>query len=535
MVESPQRSSGQSALRDPKSAIGQRSAGGFSRPSRDTVTTIRADGSRAFLYPADVRGRFTSGRQVAAAVLIAEYLLLPWIPVDGFPAVFLDVAHRRFHFFGYTLAAQDAWLLFFAVSGLGFFLFFLTALFGRLWCGWACPQTVFLDHVYRRIERWIEGDATRRRQLAAAPWSGAKAARLTLKHALYAIVSLGIAHLFLAYFVSIPALWSMMRTAPGEHWSAFLFVAAFAGLLHFNFVWFREQMCIVLCPYGRLQSALTDEHSLVIGYDTARGEPRGKLNRGYRGQGRGASADDLALTSGLSPVPSPLAPDSSLLSPAALGACVDCHRCVQVCPTGIDIRHGLQMECIGCAACIDACDEVMTRVQLPRGLIRYDSLAGFGGGRTRWVRARTLLYGLLLFAGASVATYAFSGVRPASMSVVRMTGSAYFVDATSVRNQMLVRILNKRATAETFVVTVEGLSETAVAAGFEAPVTVASMAETVAPLVVRVDRRSYSGPFTFVVRVRDQAGTYQLEREVRFLGPDAALLREEDHEKGVSR
>ena len=464
-------------------------------PVRDSVTTISADGSRPFLYPADARGRFMTARRLAAYVLIAIYLLLPWIPVNGYPALFLDVAARRFHFFGLTLAAQDTWLLFFGVTGLGFALFFLTALFGRLWCGWACPQTVFLDHVFRRIERGLEGDAPARRALKAAPMSAGKLSRRAVKHALYALVSLAITHLFLAYFVSIPELWHYMRSAPGEHWGAFLFVFIAAGILYFNFAWFREQLCIVICPYGRLQSALTDDHTLVIGYDGRRGEPRGKLGT------------------------------------AGAGDCLDCSRCVHVCPTGIDIRHGLQLECIGCAACIDACDEVMARVKRPAGLIRYDSLAGFGGGVTRWLRSRTILYGVLMFVGAAVATFAFSTVKPMNFLVYRMSGAAYFVGPEEVRNQFMVRLVNKRAVPATFTVTVEDLPDDVRHTGFDTPVTLEPLGETVNPLVLLAARDDYKGPFKFTVKVQDTGRSFTLSREVEFMGPDARLLREEEEER----
>ncbi|SDR75538.1 cytochrome c oxidase accessory protein CcoG [Opitutus sp. GAS368] len=482
-------------------------------PAVDSVTTINTDGSRYFLYPADVRGRFTHWRRLGAWLLIAVYLLLPWIPVNGAPAVFLDVAERRFHFFGWTLAAQDAWLLFFGVTGLGFGLFFLTALFGRLWCGWACPQTVFLDHVYRRIERWLEGDAPARRALKATPMSAGKFFRRAAKHALYVVVSLAITHLFLAYFVSLPELWSFMHAAPGEHWAAFLFVFTAAGVLYFNFAWFREQLCIVICPYGRLQSALTDDHTVVIGYDSRRGEPRGKLQR------------DQVSCNLLGYKPPEAKP----------GDCIDCNRCVQVCPTGIDIRHGMQLECIGCAACIDACDEVMAKVHRPAGLVRYDSLAGFGGGATRWVRPRTILYGVLLAVGATVAAFAFSTVKPVSFLVYRTGGAAYFVGPDEVRDQFLVRLVNKRAGPATFVVSAEGLPAGLRQSGFAAPVTLAAMAESVSPLVLVADRKDYRGPFRFTVRVRDAAQTFTLAREVEFMGPDARLLEEEDHEKGIKR
>ncbi len=509
------------------------------RPTQDSVTTINADGSRYFLYPADARGWFMTARRLSAYVLIAVYLLVPWIPVKGHPAVFLDVAEGRFHFLGYTLAAQETWLLFFGVSGLGFALFFLTALYGRLWCGWACPQTVFLDHVYRRIERWIEGDAPARRALKAAPLTTGKFARLMLKHALYILASLGITHLFLAYFVSLPELWLFMHEAPGEHWSSFLFVFIAAGLLYFNFAWFREQLCIVICPYGRLQSALTDDHTLSIGYDTRRGEPRGKLHRateffrgGLPGPAVSPSATDQA--GGISkPALQPAGLPAEAL--AKEGDCIDCNRCVQVCPTGIDIRHGLQLECIGCAACIDACDEVMAKVQRPAGLIRYDSLVGLGGGTTRWIRPRTLLYGVLLLVGVAVASLAFSTVKPANFLVYRMSGAAYFVGPDEVRDQFMVRIVNKRTAPATFTVSVEGLPAGIRQTGFAAPVTLAPLGELVNPLILLAERRNYRGPFKFTVKVTDAGQTFTLAREVEFIGPDARLLEEEDHEKGIKR
>jgi cytochrome c oxidase accessory protein FixG len=483
------------------------------RPSRNSVTTIRSDGSRAFLFPADPKGRFTRARQLSAFGLIAFYLSLPWININGHPAVFLDVAERRFHLFGVTLAAQDMWLLFFVITGLGFGLFFLTSLLGRVWCGWACPQTVFLDHVYRRIERWIDGDAVKRRALHHAPLSTAKIFKRVLKHTIYLLVSAVITHLFLAYFVSLPDVWSMVRAAPRDHWGAFGFATVATGLLYFNYAWFREQLCIVICPYGRLQSALIDDHSLVIGYDAKRGEPRGK-----GAIDRGQATENRSRASELSPVSSP--------SPVQ-GDCVACNRCVHVCPTGIDIRQGLQMECIGCTACIDACDDVMTRLGRPRGLIRYDSQTAFTGGRTRWLRSRTVLYGVLLLIGAIVATWALSTVKPANFGVTRMTGAPYIIEEATVRNQFLVRIVNKRSEPARFVLHVNRAPVDLRQTGFEAPVEVEPLGELVQPLVLQQPRGAYVGPFRFEVRVEDAAGTFHLEREVEFLGPEARLLREE--------
>jgi cytochrome c oxidase accessory protein FixG len=286
----------------------------------------------------------------------------------------------------------------------------------------------------------------------------------------------------------------MMQDQPAEHWGAFVFVFIFAGILYFNFAWFREQLCIVICPYGRLQSALIDDHSMVIGYDVKRGEPRGKLGT------------------------------------AGAGDCVACNRCVQVCPTGIDIRQGLQLECVGCTACIDACDEVMTRIHKPRGLIRYDSQSALAGGTTKWLRPRTMLYGVLLVIGAAVAGWAISTIRPANIGVTRMTGAPYFVDANSVRNQFLVRLINKRSTPVSFSVEIE--SEVKVTQnGLTEPVLVAPLGEEVRPLILLVPRDHYEGPFKFKMEVKDTGGTFELKREVEFLGPDAELLKEDDAER----
>lgn len=462
------------------------------KPTRDSVTTIAADGSRVFLHPASVKGRFARARMWSAYALIALYVALPWIPINGAPAVFLDVAGRRFHLFGATLAFQDAWLLFFVITGLAFTLFYVTALLGRVWCGWACPQTVFLEHVFRRVEAFLEGDAVARRALDQAPWSGSKIARRALKHALFFLISAGVAHLFLSYFVSLPELWSMMHEAPREHWSAFVFVFLASGILYFNFSWFREQLCIVICPYGRLQSALIDDHSLVIAYDATRGEPRGKIGT----------------------------PDA--------GACIDCRRCVQVCPTGIDIRQGLQIECVACTACIDACDEMMDKVERERGLIRYTSQVALAGRRTRWVRPRTILYSLLLCAGIGVASWALSTVRPAAMSVTRMIGAPFFLDAESVRNQFMVRIVNKQGVPVVFQVAVEDVPAGVERSGFEQPVEVTALGEIVQPLVLRQSRAAYKGQFHVDIEVRDQRRSFELKRRVEFVGPEADLLHAED-------
>ena len=463
------------------------------RPSLDSVTTINDDGSRLFLHPADTRGRWTTARRVVAWALIVVYVLLPWIKIGGYPAVFLDVAERRFHLFGWTVASQELWLLFFLITGVGFALFFVTALLGRVWCGWACPQTVFLEFVFRAIERLLDGDAPARRRLDAAPWDTRKTVKRIVKHGLFLVCSALIAHMFLAYFVSLPELYRMITSAPTAHWGLFLFMLVSSGLLYGNFAWFREQLCIVICPYGRLQSALVDDHSLVVGYDAKRGEPR-----------RGSPA----------------------AAPAQAGDCIDCLRCVQVCPTGIDIRQGLQMECLACTACIDACDDVMVRLRKPRGLVRYDSLTNFAGGRTRWLRPRTILYAVLLCVGAAMLLTTVGRVKPAAFDAMRMPGGAYFVEAEAVRNQLLVRLTNKTAAPRRFRLDVADAPAELVATGTGEDFSVAPMAEELHTVVLRLPRSAYRGRFRFRIVAEDLEGGYSIAKALDFLGPDPKLLDE---------
>jgi cytochrome c oxidase accessory protein FixG len=452
---------------------------------QEQASSLATDGKRNFVYPADVKGRFARARKAVFVVLIAVYAALPWITIGGHPAVFLDVDRREFFLFGGVFNAQDAWMTVFLFTGSAFGLVVLTAVAGRVWCGWACPQTVFLDGVYRSLERVIEGSREKRMRRDQGPWTWDKLWRKCILHASWVAVSLALAHVCLAYFVSLRQVFDLVRHRPTEHLELFVGVTAFASVLYFNFAWFREQFCVVLCPYGRLQSVLLDGDSLVVGYDATRGEPRGKANE-------------------------PGAAD-----------CVDCKRCVVVCPTGIDIRNGLQMDCIACTACIDACDDVMDRLDRPRGLIRYDSQNGLAGKERRLIRPRMYVYAALGAAGITAAGFAFGKRVDVEANMLRVTGAPYVLEGDRVRNALHVHLVNKRAETTTF-----EIEPVKVAANVDfllpiRSVTLAPLGSVDLPLFASVARADYHGEFPVSVVLRPKSAGKPVIVTAPFLGPEA--------------
>lgn len=431
------------------------------------ASSLKQDGSRNFVQPADVKGRFVRARYAVFALLIVVWAVLPWIHIRGNPALFLDVANRRFFLFGATFNAQDAWLLFFVFSGVGLSIIFLTSLLGRVWCGWACPQTVFMEGVFRRIERYVEGPRAQRIKLNAAPWTFEKVWKKGLKHFLFIVAALFVSHIFLSFFTSMPTLLSMVQQSPWEHPTAFAWMLGVSVVLYGNFAWFREQLCMIICPYGRLQSVLTDRDSLVVGYDEVRGEPRGKAK-----------------------------------DPNA-GDCVDCKRCVAVCPTGIDIRNGLQLDCIGCTACIDACDSIMDKLGRDRGLVRYDSLNSLAHRPTRIFRPRLLLYaGMLLLWGVGAA-FAFSSHEDVEANLVRLRGAPYHLieEGEVARNLFTLHVVNKRNEAGTFHIEPIAAEGQAFHVGHES-VTLGSLEGQEIPVYVDVEVSRFEPGRQVRVRVR---------------------------------
>ncbi len=393
-------------------------------PSQEVRSSIDpADGHRKFVYPADVKGRFTTWRRLVFAVLGVIWIAAPLIRLNNHPLIFLDVEHRRFFLFGASFNAQDLWLTFFLLTGLAFCLAFLTSVLGRVWCGYLCPQTVFLEGLFRPIERFIEGPREKRMRRDAGPMSFDKVWRKVAKHAGYIVAAFLVAHIVMSFFVSIPTVVKMVVASPGAHPEAFAWAAAMTLLLYGNFAWFREQMCLIVCPYGRLQASLVDDDSLVIGYDVKRGEPRGKASAASRESG----THDVGK-----------------------GDCVDCNRCVVVCPTGIDIRNGLQLDCIGCAACVDACDDIMVKVGRPKGLVRYDSERGLRGEKRRILRPRLYVYMGLFALGVTAFGIALSRRSSFEANVLRSQGAAFVVEGTTVRDVFTVHLINKRDAAAKF-------------------------------------------------------------------------------------
>lgn len=384
-------------------------------------SALRPDGRRTFIVPADVKGRLHRLRHAIFALLIVAWIMLPWIQIGGHPAVFLDIERRAFYLFGQVFNAQDFWLVFFLASGVGFALIATTALYGRLWCGYACPQTVFLDGVFRRVERWIEGPRNARLRRDGAGVSLDRLWRKLLKHALFLVLAFLIAHVVLSYFVSLPNVLRYVRQNPAGHPEAFAWAFAMTAVMYVNFAFFREQLCLIICPYGRLQSVLTDSDTISVGYDAVRGEPRSHQKSATEG---------------------------------AKGDCVDCGRCVVVCPTGIDIRNGMQLDCIACTACVDACDEVMTRLHKPRGLIRYDSQNGLAGKRRRVLRPRIYVYAALGVVGLLVASLSLRSRAPFETNLLRLAGPPFVLvdDGQRVRNAFELHLINKRPDAARFII-----------------------------------------------------------------------------------
>ena len=443
------------------------------------------------VYPREVHGIYATMRVLAVVILLGLFYGVLWLHWDGQQLLLFDLPARRFHIFGLTLFPQDFFFLS-AIMIIGALtLFFFTALAGRLWCGYACPQTVWTE-VFLWIERKVEGDRRNQMKLDKSPWTGRKLAVKTTKHGIWVVLSLWTGFTFVGYFTPVLELGARFMTWDLGPWELFwIFFYGFAT--YGNAGWMREQVCIYMCPYARFQSAMFDNNTLVISYDSARGESRGARKR---------STDHRA---------------------AGLGDCIDCTMCVQVCPTGIDIRDGLQYQCISCAACVDACDRVMDKMGYEKGLIRYTTENALSGEKVRILRPRIVIFGIALLALVVALAVGIASRTPLVLDVIRDRNTLYRETGEGlVENVYTLKLINMDDTDHRYAITVSGIE------GMELDLDTDQIpvaAHEVLSVSARVRADPYSlerasSTIVFTLQSVDDVAL-KVEEEARFLGPVA--------------
>ena len=387
---------------------------GLDESFRDSIATVDKEGHRNRLYPKKTKGRFTNRRQLLSYVLLAIFFAVPFIRIGGQPFLMMDVLGRKFVILGQIFWPAD-FLIFVLAMIIGvIFIAVFTVAYGRIFCGWICPQTIFMEHVFRRIERWIEGDRGQQLKLSRMPWNWEKIRKRGLKNFIFFLVSFIISNWFLMYIIGNERWWQIVSDSPSNHMGGLSAMLIFTAVFYFVFSWFREQVCIMVCPYGRLQGALLDRNSVVIAYDYLRGEKRGKVRKN----------EDRAA--------------------AGKGDCIDCNQCVEVCPTGIDIRNGTQLECVNCTACIDACDNIMERVDRPKGLIRYDSENNIASGKKQIMTPRVWAYTGVLAVLITLFSFVLFSRGQVEAIILRTPGQTYQkLDDGSFSNIYNFKLINK--------------------------------------------------------------------------------------------
>ena len=378
---------------------------------RDSIATINEEGDRAWIYAQKPKGKLYNKRTVLSVLYLVLFFSLPFIYVNGEPLFLANISERKFILFGAIFWPQDLFL--FVLGMLTFILFIVlfTVVFGRIFCGWACPQTVFMEMVFRKIEYWIEGDASHQKALNKKKWDTDKVIKKTVKISLFFFVSFIIANTFLAYLISKDVVLNLYKQGLVENSGTFISLLIFTTVFFFVYLWFREQVCFVVCPYGRLQGVLLDRNSILVAYDYTRGEKRAKFKKN---------------------------------EVRSNGDCIDCGQCVKVCPTGIDIRNGTQLECINCTACIDACDHMMESVSLPKGLIRFDSENGIASKQKLKITTRTLAYSLVLLMLLGVLVALLYSRTDVETTIMRTPGMLYQEQPNDcVSNLYNIELVNK--------------------------------------------------------------------------------------------
>ena len=384
----------------------------FDEEYRDSIATVDAKGKRIWIYPKKPSGSFHNLRVVVSILLLAILFGLPFIKVDGDPFMLIDVFERKFVIFSIHLWPQDFHIVALSMISLVVFVVLFTVVFGRVWCGWACPQTIFMEMVFRKIEYWIEGDSSKQRKLDKAPWNTEKILKKGSKHLIFILISLLISHTFLSYIIGIEKLQEIVSQPPAENLAGFIALMAFTGVFYLVFSVLREQICIAVCPYGRLQGVFLGNNSIAIMYDWLRGEPKGRLKKGKVQQGK--------------------------------GDCIDCKICVHACPTGIDIRNGTQLECVNCTACIDACDQVMDKIDKPRGLIKYASYNSIKEGKKRIFTTRVIGYTMVLTMLVSAVAIMLITRTDVEATILKVPGQLYQEQPNErISNLYNIQFINK--------------------------------------------------------------------------------------------
>lgn len=457
---------------------------------RDSLATVDAHGKRVWVYAKKPRGSFHTQRIIVSFLLLAIFFAGPFITWHGKPLMLFNIFERKFILFGQIFWPQDFFLL--AITLITFFVFVIlfTVVFGRIWCGWACPQTLFMEMVFRKIEYWIEGDANQQRRLNNLPWTLGKIFKKAVKQFIFLLISVLIAHVAMSYLIGIEEVKKIVLQPPADHLAGFIGLVVFTFIFYGVFAWFREQACTVVCPYGRLQSVLLVKNSIVVAYDWLRGEPRGKLKK-----------DQRKITE-------------------KQGDCIDCKLCVHVCPTGIDIRNGTQLECVNCTACIDACDEVMVKIEKPKGLIRYSSFNAIQQGKQKLITPRVIGYSVVLTALIIVLGYFIFTRADIETTILKVPGTLYTkTDDGLITNLYSIEFVNKTLEDVPLTLKVE-LPANAVLTKIGDPnIEVPKESLLKGMIMVKLPEESLSGLKTTVVIGIYQNGKKIQSAKAKFIGP----------------
>ncbi|WP_299094788.1 cytochrome c oxidase accessory protein CcoG [uncultured Winogradskyella sp.] len=421
---------------------------------RDSIGTINDEGKRNWVFPKKPSGPYYDKRKLVSYFLLAFLIAAPFVKINGNQFLMFNVLERRFNIFGFPFWPQDFHLFVISMIIGVVFITLFTVGFGRIFCGWICPQTIFMEMVFRRIEYWIDGDRNKQIRLEKQKWNAEKIKKRTLKWSIFLIISFVIANVFLAYLIGSDKLLRYIKEGPSEHLSTLFPLLIFTGVFYFVFAWFREQVCIIACPYGRLQGVLLDNKSIVVAYDHKRGEGENGRKKFRKNEDRNALGH---------------------------GDCIDCFQCVNVCPTGIDIRNGTQLECVNCTACIDECDTIMEKINLPKGLIRYASEDNIEKKEPFKLTARMKGYIAVLLILIGVLAGMLALRNDVEARILRLPGQLYeHKDNNIISNVYTYKLVNKTteiienvtfklrgiegniklvSTSESFVVTSQGLAE----------------------------------------------------------------------------